>query len=424
MSTQIRDAGTGATWGVSMAGHAASRVVTVGLWAVTVVVGAYLSYERFMDAVNSDMGTDLRVFTGAAALLREGASIYGEQAYVYSPLISWLLLPFPSFEAAAVPWTVLSLAACWIAVAAVVATLWTTLRAWQRPIVAGVGLVTILWNYALVLHLWLGQTDTLVLALLALGVLLGSRGHAAASGIAVGLTGIIKTWPVGFLLWFARRGAARRWVSLGAAAACWAAALLLTLAFMGPRTFADWIARTLELSEQRLVAYSALGLGRHLFTENDIMDALVVFPILGTVVGLVLAAGVAVLAFVTLRHPGSDSFSMWNLAGAIILLLPVSHIDYRLLMLPLLWVWLAHALSERSRSAWAMTAVMLVFWWVTFRIQPVDSVDARGSSGHYLAVMAIAFAAPACSVLVAARRDRAMRKIATAEPAQTAAGPA
>jgi hypothetical protein len=53
--------------------------------------------------------------------------------------------------------------------------------------------------------------------------------------------------------------------------------------------------------------------------------------------------------------------------------------------------------------------VMSVFWVVTFRIQPVDSVDAQGSSGQYLAVMAVAIVALAVSVLFARRRDLHMR---------------
>ncbi|MET0302541.1 MAG: glycosyltransferase family 87 protein [Microbacteriaceae bacterium] len=391
------------------------RIVGVALWAAVVAGGLVLSFQRFADAVDGDMGTDLGTFVHAAELLRSGESIYLEKAYVYSPFVAWMLAPFGTLDQAAGPWTALSIAFCWLAVAAVVATLWKTLRPWQRPVVAGAGLVTILWNYVLVLHLWLGQTDTLVLALLALGVFFASRRWAIASGIAVALTGIVKTWPAGFLLWFLRRDAPRRWWSLVAAATSWVVLLLLTLIFMGPRTFVDWIDRTLELSEQQLVAYSVFGLGRHLFTDNEIMEPLLVAPALGTAVGVALAAGIIALIVLVLRRPSGDSLSMWNLAGALVLLIPVSHIDYRLLVLPLLWVWLATALAERDPRAWAMTAVMALFWIVTFRIQPVDSMQAQGSSGHYVATMAIAVVALTASVLVAARRDRLVRDAARAE---------
>jgi hypothetical protein len=390
-------------------GDRTRRWIGAALWLLVVAAGAYLSYERFTDAVTSDLGTDLRVFLNAAELLRSGQSIYLEKAYVYSPLVAWVMLALGSFESAAVIWTIASIVFCWVAVAAVVVTLWSTLRPWQRPVVAGVGLVTILWNYALVLHLWLGQTDTLVLATLAVGVLLTTCRWAAASGFAVALGGIVKTWPAGFLLWFLRRDAPRRWVSIAAAVAAWVLLVIITLITMGPKTFSDWLARTLELSEQQLVAYSVFGLGRHLFTENDIMEPLVVAPAVGTALGLALAMGILVLIAITLRNPSSDSLSMWNIAGALVLLIPVSHIDYRLLMLPLLWVWLATALVDRDWQSWSVTAVMSVFWVVTFRIQPVDSVDAQGSSGQYLAVMAVAIVALAVSVLFARRRDLHMR---------------
>jgi len=81
---------------------------------------------------------------------------------------------------------------------------------------------------------------------------------------------------------------------------------------------------------------------------------------------------------------------MWNVAGAVILLIPVSHLGYRLLLLPLVWVWVAHLLARpRMPWYWVMTAISAVFFGVTFRWTPLDS----NSSGEPLQLSIVILAA-------------------------------
>lgn len=190
-----------------------------------------------------------------------------------------------------------------------------------------------------------------------------------------------------------------------AAAATGLIALAAVAIISGPGEIVAWVQRTIAFSSQQLVAYSVWGLGRQAFADSGVMTPVIDAPTLGTLVSWILAALLAGLVVIALRRPGTDSLAMWNVASAVVMLIPVSHLWYRLLMLPLIWVWVATAL-RRPRDAWAVsTAVFsVVFWWVTFRLQPIDNRFAE-STGQYLVVMIVGVVMLALSVTAAARRS-------------------
>lgn len=197
----------------------------------------------------------------------------------------------------------------------------------------------------------------------------------------------MKTWPAALALWLVRRGAISRGRALFGAAMTLAGGLI-AVQVIGSSTLTEWWRRTRELSEQDLVAYSAVGLGRHLFTDSGVMEPLALSPVLHVVVTAVLVTVVVLAIAVTVWRPGTDSLAMWNIATGVVLLLPVSHLSYRLLALPLVWVWCAYAL-RRPREFWIVTAAAasVTFWLVTFRLQPPDSQWAS-SPAEYVGVMA------------------------------------
>src|SRR5690349_18699005 len=168
-------------------------VLSVAMWAAVVLVAAYLSIQRFQDAVGSDIGTDLRTFVAAAEHIREGRSPYTEFGYVYSPLVAWVLLPFEDFDAAVGPWTAASILSLWGAVAAITATFWRVLSWWQRPVLAGIAIVSALYSALLSLDLWLGQTDTFLPLVASLAVFFASRNRQIASGVSLAFGAIIKS---------------------------------------------------------------------------------------------------------------------------------------------------------------------------------------------------------------------------------------
>ena len=390
-------------------GTTARRVVALLMWIAVAAVAVFLSLQRYRDAVGSDIGTDLRTFVAAADHIRHGRSPYTEYGYVYSPFVAWLLLPFPDFDAAVGPWTAASIASLWGAVAAVTATFWHALSWWQRPLLAGVGLVTALYSPLLSLDLWLGQTDPFLPLVAALAVFFASRNRQVASGVSLAMGAIIKSWPVGLGLWMFRRGVAHRARLIVATVTTGAALLLLTLVVHGPGIFTEWIDRTLTLSEQDLVAYSVWGFGRHLFTQSPALAPLLVAPALGTAVSWLLAAVVVALIVIALRRPGDDALSMWNIATGVVLLIPVCHLWYFLLALPLLWTWVAHALKGTRRAESLVAVAMLAVWWViVFRLPPLDNQFGQ-STPQYIAVVLSSVAALAVSVTMSARLDRRTR---------------
>jgi hypothetical protein len=391
-------------------------VLSVAMWAAVVLVGVYLSIQRFQDAVGSDIGTDLRTFVAAAEHIREGRSPYTEFGYVYSPLVAWVLLPFEDFDAAVGPWTAASILSLWGAVAAITATFWRVLSWWQRPVLAGIAIVSALYSSLLSLDLWLGQTDTFLPLVASLAVFFASRNRQIASGISLAFGAIIKSWPVGLGLWMFRRGVQHRWRLIGATLGTGVAFLLVALIVHGPGMFGEWIDRTLVLSEQDLVAYSVWGAGRHLFSQSAALEPVFVAPVLATIFSWTLAAVVIALIVVALRRPGDDALSMFNIALAVVLLIPVCHLWYFVLALPLLWVWVAHAMKGTRRAeALAAVAVMGLWWVIVFRLPPLDNQFGE-STMQYIAVVGSSLLALGVSVGLAARADAGRaRRTAQAE---------
>lgn len=377
------------------------RTIRAIAWGAVLVLAVFLTVQRFSAAMAGDIPIDLQTFVRAAQRARAGGSVYLEGAYVYLPPIAWLLSGFESVAQARAPWTMASLAACWVSVAAVVAVLWPALRAWQRPVAAGVAFVTLLYSNVLATQLWLGQADTFLFALAALAVLAAAVRAAGASGALLAVAGALKTWPALLGLWLLRRGAPHRLRALCTAVGTGMGILLIIVLVSGPATVGEWIQRTIDFSDQDLISYSVWGVGRHLFSDSGLMPPLVDSPVLGAAASWLLAAAIVAGIVLTLWRPGTDSLAMWNIAAATVLLLPVSHLSYRLLMLPLVWVWCAYLLRRpRVVAVIVVAAVAVVFWIAAFRLQPLDSVHTTGT-GQYVAVMAISLALLAASVAAA-----------------------
>jgi hypothetical protein len=375
------------------------------LWALVIVVGAVLTVQRYRAALEGANGADLGVFVQAAADVRAGRSPWTQPAYVYSPLLAWMLTPFPSLAAAAPVWAGVSLAACWATVAAVVATFWRMLRPWQRPALALLGVATILYDQVLDYELFLGQIDTLVLLATALTVLLSSLRLPVSAGVALAVGALLKTWPLALALWGLRRGAVHRARGLIGLAGAIVLVVLVELVVGGPAELGRWAGNTVALSQQPLLAYSVWGVDRFLFSANPAMPPIADAPVVGAVISIALALVVIALAVIVLRRPGSASLAMWNLGGVVVLLLPVSHLSYRFLMLPLLWVWAVHAVRTRRVGAIVAAGAMVLFWLLTFRTPWLDPRHS-GNDLQLAALIVGAVAALAVSVVVAARGDR------------------
>jgi hypothetical protein len=102
-----------------------------------------------------------------------------------------------------------------------------------------------------------------------------------------------------------------------------------------------------------------------LFAHSGIARPLFVSSPLRYLLTLVLVALVVGLLVLALRWGDSSVLAFWNVFACVVLLVPVSHSDYTLYLLPLLWIWIARWLRD-PRLGGLASAVMasLGLWWL------------------------------------------------------------
>ena len=98
--------------------------------------------------------------------------------------------------------------------------------------------------------------------------------------------------------------------------------------------------------------------------------------------------------------------ALFNVAFAVILLLPVSHYFYLLYAVPTLWWWASRVLERpRSAIAWTACVVLAVWWVVVFRQSPAGDGFMSTTWPSLLRIFGLSIAALTVSVLGAATLD-------------------
>jgi hypothetical protein len=381
-------------------------VSVISLWAVVAGVTAVLALQRVRHAVGdttAGAGVDLGTFLDGARAAAEQGTPYAAEGYVYSPLLA---LALRSVEGPALAqmgwWTVLSLAAGVVAVGLVLASVWDELGPLSRPVVAGVAVITLLYSWPVATIVGFGQVDLFLLMLVALAVLLTARGRPGAAGFVVGLAAALKTWAGGLALWGFRRGAGQWRATLVGVGTALAAVVVVSGLAVGWHSIPQWVERTVSAGNQPLTSYSAFGAGRDLFTSSGVLAGPIVeSDIMSVMVTLVLIVWVAGLLVLALLRPGDARIAAWNTMACLLLLLPVSHLAYRVLALPILWVWLS--LGRRiGRAPWLGAVLVLgLCWYAGYR-------QILGNAGgvdpvSYLTVLGAAYVSTTLSTVLAAR---------------------
>lgn len=394
-------------------GHVGTRARAPGahpslqtvLWWATGATSAALATWRFHTAVASGVGTDLGFFLDAARQVEQHHSAYDAAYYVYSPLVAWMLSPIATTSYALVVWTILSLTACLAAVGATVWTLRPLLHPWQRPAVALVAVITMLSDPMLSLDLTLGQIDTLILAVTACAALLAFTRRCGWASVVLAIGAILKTWPLLFAVWLIRRGAPHRLRAVLAYAVTIAAFLGVVAAVAGPTEIVLWVGRTVGMSSQQFAVWSAWGVGRELLTPTGNFVPLAHLPIVATAVDVVLGSYVVALIVFILLHPGHPVVALWNIVMASVLLLPVSHQQYQVLFVPLVWIWLAWAMHEGWRGWGTLAFAVVITRWalpIALGVAPVDS------RWKYLAIMVFTLATLGVSAVLGAKTKQVL----------------
>ncbi|HEV3268555.1 MAG TPA: glycosyltransferase family 87 protein [Acidimicrobiales bacterium] len=356
-----------------------SRALQGALWALAILGTLALGYERYHSnawAVPGDFrsrGDDFWIFFHASHLVASGLNPYHfgfgshGDGYVYSPLVALVLWPFLHLGISTVwhLWLIASIAALVAGVLLVMKAEGPFERDWRRPVLFGIMIGSILRFMPTTVNFNNGNSDAFVLVFLAASVLASERGRSATSGALLAFGGIVKTWPWAIALIFFRRDFPRRWRTLIAFLLTSLIAPILALILGGTSELSSLIHVTLHASSQRLVSCSVWGAPQALFSKSGFAQPLFVSAPLRWITTVILAVWAISILVRCLRWSDSTRLSFWNIVGCVLLLLPVSHADYTLLIVPILWIWVARALALNTlRSPTTYVAGAMCVWWL------------------------------------------------------------
>lgn len=338
------------------------------LWVIVLAVAAFLAFQRYRDA--TVFPADFGIFFRAGQAVAAGHSPYSVSGFVYPPFLAVVLAPFSHVGVLEVfrGWLVLSLACVGLAI---VCVLWVEVRPcprWLTPLLFGFFAVTAFHFWPLVIELPDGQSDTLVLAVLSLAYVAISRGRSVTSAVLVALAALIKGWPVLIGVVFLQSRLTRRVQSLVAFAVVLLVAPILAVVVdgaPGPRAMISAIA--VARSQPRLASYSVWGIPRLTFATTRIGHPLVLSPLLTVISTVVLLGWVVGILVLGLRHAECDrGLTFWNVVFCVVLLLPISHLTYTMLALPVLWIWSVRATRSRQWvTVETVVFAVLLVWWLT-----------------------------------------------------------
>src|SRR5260370_13753607 len=163
-------------------------------------------------------GSAPRVFLHAASLLLQGQDIVNLPNqfglyYVYPPLLAFLFIPLTFLPVAVVIpfWSMV----CVVLLGWTIAGFYSGMMGKplfsipQKTRWVVCFLTVLLTARFIVFHLHSGQSDIFVMAIVVLGLVLLSRNHEFRSGIAIGLSIVIKIVTIPFVFWFLARRSAK-----------------------------------------------------------------------------------------------------------------------------------------------------------------------------------------------------------------------
>jgi hypothetical protein len=413
--------------------------VTALLWAIGVLMLPMLFQERYDRVLHSKiMGFDYRIFYQAATQVWFGHNPYSVRGYTYTPLLSAVMAPFFHTRVYGIEfrhwqtWTTVELIGLAIAIAVFVASEAYGRAAWQVPVIFIFVTLTSLHFWPITRILILGQVDIFVLILLLCSAWAQSRRKPGTRAVFLGLAVVLKVWPVVDGVVMLQRGLANRARAMIAFAITVCAAPILILGFGGSSGLHTFVSSTSAQRSYDLVSHSLWGTASLLFSRTGLAQPLYVSN--GLRIGLicVLLPWVVGLILLTLWTPGDTTMCLWNIAGCMVLVIPMVHLAYSIFLLPLLWVWGGRLLQRDERSAVSVTVfgVMVGWWLIQSQAWPDDGWSARNPAWRFCVIFAVNLIACTASVLgnwviqrrnVPATTARMRRNRSTSHADQTAA---
>ncbi len=182
------------------------------VWALFALCGVLLIALASRRQINDPFGSDLAVYLHAARTMLAEENLYtiasdAGKFYRYPPLFAFICTPLAilPFNWAVLSWTTFS-----IALVCIVFLNWYHLVAGRKfldeppatqLLVAGISLLVLL-RY-LLSHLYYGQANLLLLAVLVAGYLLVANRRTILGGLVMGCSLLLKPFAVPFLVWYA-----------------------------------------------------------------------------------------------------------------------------------------------------------------------------------------------------------------------------
>ena len=381
-----------------------AAVATGLMWALVLALVPILLQHRYAGIPHrSTVGWDYNIFIHAAGRILHGQSPYTVPGYTYTPLLAILMAPLAhlSIIHAWKAWIFIELAAVVVGVGVFVVTEARGRPAWQAPLLYAFGFVTAMNFWPLERLMRLGQVDFFVVVLILISVWGQSRGKPAVRGIFLGLAALLKVWPIFNAVVLLQRGLVDRTRAIVAVVCTLLTAPIILFAFGGMSAARAFVSNTSSQRSYHLVSHSLWGTASLLFSKTGLARPLYVSN--GVRIGLIciLLPWVIGLMLLALRTPGDATLCTWNIAGCLVLVIPVSHLAYSVFLLPILWVWGARLLNREYASweAHAVFVVLVVWWLLQTHSWPDDLFSHHISAVRYSIVFAVNLIACTASVL-------------------------
>jgi Glycosyltransferase family 87 len=346
------------------------KIETAALWVAATGATTYLAFLRIHDAWRTHFGADFLTFVRAGRQVASGGSPYTSNPhYVYPPLLALFMAPFAHVALIDLwhGYIVLIVVAPIIGVGVFVASIRSRIDRWMWPIAFGLCNFTLLFvrYWPLGRELYLGQTDSFVFMILVISTLCASRSWTRCRAGLIGLAALVKVWPVGIGLALFQRGQTRKFSAISTLVAVLLIAPIMALALSGGSGLSGLFDNVFRARQQDLVNDSVWGAPKLLFSYSGFARPLLVSTDLQVLTTIVFAAWVVGLLVLTLLTKGDTSMCTWNVTFCVILLLPVSHRQYAIYVLPLVWLWavqLIHTSKRRGADVWIF--LVMLAWWV------------------------------------------------------------
>lgn len=369
------------------------------LWVASAAIMVGLVASRYRGAIgtspfvagqNGDFGAFL---TAAGTIARSGNPYPAGGTYVYFAPLALVLSLLSHVDRITMlkGWTVAEMAAFVAAAGSMIYALRDRLAAWwEAPTLLAFCAVTGLHLWAMVIELFFSNDDIFVLLALMLAGIALRGDQPVAFGMLVGLAMLIKVWPVLLIVAVLQRGVRvrDRTAAVLALAAMGVVGLATNLIPAGTRELTGFISVVFQAKSQFNISYSVIGIPRVLFSHTGLARPVLVSADVRYLVTGLLGLWVLGMLAVCLQKPGDRMLAVFNVMLFAVLVDPVSHLEYSILALPVVWFWVGHYRVFLDRRGWsggglatrALVATAVVAWYVVQQKAWPGSVGAAPTS--------------------------------------------